>query len=211
VLCSLSNRWNVARLTSAISSSFRTRRCSDQLSSDCGTSAAGSVDADALPASESPSPTAPSAVAAAALVVLCSLPACFLRAMVVSFDTLGSSSHSGAYPTSSKMRKRRRRFLFPRAFFNHRLTPPSAEPTEGLGLQQQPLGLPGRSDGWPRAPASQPSTARRARPGRQCPILTHGSATDSNHVVVSSMLEVSDGDRVMRPTRWRPPFVRWHP
>jgi hypothetical protein len=92
VPCSLSNRWNVARLMSAISSSFRTRRCSDQLSSDCGTSAAGSVDADALPTSESPSPTAPSAVAAAALVVLCSLPACFLRAMVISFDTTFGSS-----------------------------------------------------------------------------------------------------------------------
>ena len=81
--CSLSNRWNVARLTSVISSSLSTKRCSDQLLSDCGISAAGSVDADALPTSDSPS-----AVAAAALVVLFSLAACFIRAMVLSLDTL---------------------------------------------------------------------------------------------------------------------------
>jgi hypothetical protein len=70
VSLSLSNRWNVARLTSAISSSPRTKRCSDKLLlSDCGSVAAGIVDADALPASERPNPAAPSAVTATALVV----------------------------------------------------------------------------------------------------------------------------------------------
>jgi hypothetical protein len=90
---SLSNRWNVARLTSAISSSPRTKRCPDPgtLLSDCGTSAAGSVDANALPASESPNPAAPSVVAAAALVVLLPLAACLIRAMVGSLDTFDSS------------------------------------------------------------------------------------------------------------------------
>src|SRR5262245_8874192 len=91
----------MARLTSAISSSLRTKRCSDQLLSDCGISAAGSVDADALPTNESPIPTAPIAVAAAALVVLYSLAAFFIRAIVVSFDTLlGSSWRSGRARTA---------------------------------------------------------------------------------------------------------------
>jgi hypothetical protein len=88
VPCSRSNRWNVARLTSAISSSPRTKRCPDpgRLLSDCGTSAAGSVDANAFPASESPNPAAPSVAAAAALVVPRPLGACFIRAMVGSLD-----------------------------------------------------------------------------------------------------------------------------
>jgi hypothetical protein len=104
VPCSLSSRWNVARLTSVISSSLRTKRCSDQLLSDCWISAVGSVDADALPTSESPS-----AVAAAALVVLFSLAACFIRAMVVSLDTLlGSVDMTGVPVPPTNARRRRR-------------------------------------------------------------------------------------------------------
>lgn len=86
---SLSNRWNVARLTSAISSSPRTKRCPPpgKLLLDCGISAAGSVDAKALPISENPSPAAPSVAAAAALVVPFPFAACFIRAIVISFAT----------------------------------------------------------------------------------------------------------------------------
>jgi len=85
LIFSLSNRWNVARLTSAISSSSRTERCWDQLLSVCGKSAEGIVDADALPASENPSPAAPSAVTAAALFVWLPFAACCVRRMVASF------------------------------------------------------------------------------------------------------------------------------
>lgn len=86
---SLSNRWNVARLTSPISSSPRTNWCPvpGKLLSDCGTSAAGSVEAKALPISENPSPAAPSVAAAAALVAPFPLAACFLRAMDASLGT----------------------------------------------------------------------------------------------------------------------------
>jgi hypothetical protein len=84
------------------------------LLSDCRISAAGSVDADALPTSESPS-----AVAAAALVVLFSLAAFFIRAMVVSLDTLlGSVDINGractAYECEAKQAD-----LFPRACLLH--------------------------------------------------------------------------------------------
>jgi hypothetical protein len=119
VPCSRSNRWNVARLTSAISSSPRTKRCPDpgRLLSDCGTSAAGSVDANALPASESPNPAAPSVAAAAALVVPRPLGACFIRAMVGSLDTLPDSNGRAGAPVPPRNAKRRRRFLFARVFF----------------------------------------------------------------------------------------------
>src|ERR1700742_2840542 len=82
--CSLSNRWNVARPTSAISSSPRTKRCEAGLST-CGVLVAGKDDADALPASESPSPAAPIAAAAATLLALLRRVAFFVRAILVSF------------------------------------------------------------------------------------------------------------------------------
>ena len=84
--CSLSNKWNVARLTSAISSSFRTKRCSDQLLSACGISAVGCVAADALPTSESPIP-APSAVKAADLAVRFCFEARLTRGMAASSES----------------------------------------------------------------------------------------------------------------------------
>jgi hypothetical protein len=48
----------------------------------------------------------------------------------------------GRTPTVFEMRKRRRRFLFPRDFFNYRLTRRSAKLAGGSGLELQPLGLP---------------------------------------------------------------------
>ena len=85
---SLSKRWKVARLTSAISSSPSTKRWSGILFRDCGTSAVGNVDADAPPASERPSPAAPSAGTAAALVTRVRFEACFTRGIVASSITL---------------------------------------------------------------------------------------------------------------------------
>src|SRR4029077_3944171 len=81
---SLSKRWNVARLTSCISSSPRTKRCLGEVSSDCGIQAAGIVDADALLDSERPSPAAPSTFTVAALVVRFCFEACLTRGMVAS-------------------------------------------------------------------------------------------------------------------------------
>jgi hypothetical protein len=75
----------VARLTSTISSSLRTKRRLGEMLSDCEISAVGIVDADALPGSERPSPAAPSAVTAAAFVVRACFAACFTCGMVASF------------------------------------------------------------------------------------------------------------------------------
>jgi hypothetical protein len=84
---SLSKRWKVARLTSAISSSLSTKRWLDIVFRDCGTSAVGNVDADAPPARERPSPAAPSAGTAAAFVTRFRFEACFTRGIVASSMT----------------------------------------------------------------------------------------------------------------------------
>jgi len=78
----------VARLTSAISSSLRTKRWLGEVVSVCGASAGGVVDADALLASEKPSPAAPNTLTAAALIVRFCLEACLTRAMVASSKIL---------------------------------------------------------------------------------------------------------------------------
>jgi len=72
---SRSNRWKVARLTSAISSSPSTKRWLAGMLWDCGISAVGVADA-ALPVTERPSPAAPSVVIAAMVVL--PFAACFL-------------------------------------------------------------------------------------------------------------------------------------
>src|SRR6516165_7265323 len=58
-LLSLSNRWNVARLTSAISSSPSVTAWVGAKLSFCGTSAVGVADAEALPTSPKVKPAAP--------------------------------------------------------------------------------------------------------------------------------------------------------
>ena len=78
----------MARLTSAISSSLRTKRWLGEAVSDCGASAGGVVDADALLASEKPSPAVPNTLTAAALIVRFCLEACLTRAMVASSKLL---------------------------------------------------------------------------------------------------------------------------
>src|SRR5437868_15081967 len=91
---SLSNRWNVAKLTSAISSSpsvsawFGTR-----FVVGC-TSAAGTADADAPPASEKVNPAAPNA-GMAALVTRFFFEACFTR------DIVASSSNESFEPRAN--------------------------------------------------------------------------------------------------------------
>src|SRR5262249_20727213 len=76
VPCSLSNRWNVARLTSAISSSPRSTDSVGEKFSFCGVSAFGRADAEAPPAREKVKPAAPNA-GIAALVTRFRLEACF--------------------------------------------------------------------------------------------------------------------------------------
>lgn len=73
---SLSNRWKVARLTSAISSSPSSTDCVGEKLSFCGVSAFGRADAEAPPASEKVNPAAPNA-GTAALVTRFRLEACF--------------------------------------------------------------------------------------------------------------------------------------
>src|SRR5262249_55761576 len=73
---SLSKRWKVARLTSAISSSPSSTECDGEKFSFCGVSAFGSVDAEAPPASEKVNPAAPNA-GATALAARFRLEACF--------------------------------------------------------------------------------------------------------------------------------------
>src|SRR5690242_18889601 len=73
---SLSKRWKVARLTSAISSSPSNTDCDGEKFSFCGVSAFGSVDAEAPPASEKVNPAAPNA-GTAALAPRFRLEACF--------------------------------------------------------------------------------------------------------------------------------------
>ena len=55
----------MARLTSVISSSLRTKRWLGEVLSDCGMPAVGIVDADVLPTIEKLSPAAPSTFTAA--------------------------------------------------------------------------------------------------------------------------------------------------
>ena len=76
----------MARLTSAISSSPRTRRWLGEALSDCGTSAVGTVAADPLLASEKPSPAVPNTLAAAALLVRFCVEACLTFDMVASSE-----------------------------------------------------------------------------------------------------------------------------
>jgi len=73
---SLSNRWKVERLTSAISSSPSNTDCDGEKFSFCGVSAVGSVDAEAPPASEKVNPAAPNA-GATAFAARFRLEACF--------------------------------------------------------------------------------------------------------------------------------------
>jgi hypothetical protein len=73
---SLSNRWKVARLTSAISSSPSSTDCVGEKLNFCGVSALGIADAEAPPASEKVNPAAPNA-GTAALVTRFRLEACF--------------------------------------------------------------------------------------------------------------------------------------
>src|SRR5689334_25090795 len=73
---SLSKRWKVARLTSAISSSPSNTDCDGEKFSFCGVSAVGSVDAEAPPASEKVNPAAPNA-GATAFAARFRLEACF--------------------------------------------------------------------------------------------------------------------------------------
>src|SRR5262252_4609155 len=76
VLFSLSNRWKVERLTSAISSSPSRTPWVGEKFSFCAVSADGRVDAEAPPASENVNPAAPRA-GTAALVTRFRLEACF--------------------------------------------------------------------------------------------------------------------------------------
>jgi hypothetical protein len=77
---SLSKRWNVAKLTSAISSSPSVTACDGEKFNFCGVSTAGTADAAALPASEKVNPAAPNA-GTAALATLFRFEACFTRDM----------------------------------------------------------------------------------------------------------------------------------
>jgi hypothetical protein len=79
----LSNKWKVAKLTSAISSSPSVIACDGEKFSFCGTSAAGTADAEALPASEKVKPAAPRA-GIVALATLFRFEACFTRDIVAS-------------------------------------------------------------------------------------------------------------------------------
>ncbi len=80
---SLSKRWKVARLTSAISSSPRTKRWLGGVFWDCGISAVGVADA-VLPTNDRPRPAAPSVVTAARLVLPARFAARFLSMVAVS-------------------------------------------------------------------------------------------------------------------------------
>jgi len=80
---SLSKRWNVARLTSAISSSPSVMACVGAKFGVCPTSAVGTAAADAPPTSEKVNPAAPNA-GAAALVTRFRFEACFTRDIVAS-------------------------------------------------------------------------------------------------------------------------------
>jgi hypothetical protein len=74
--CSLSNRWNVARLASEICSSPRSTDWLGEKFSFCVVSAFGRADAEAPPASEKVRPAAPNA-GTAALVTRFRVEACF--------------------------------------------------------------------------------------------------------------------------------------
>jgi hypothetical protein len=78
---SLSKRWNVAKLTSAISSSPSVNACDGVTFKFCGVSTAGTAVAEALPASEKVNPAAPKA-GIAALATLFRFEACFTRDIV---------------------------------------------------------------------------------------------------------------------------------
>ena len=73
---SLSKRWKVARLTSAISSSPSVTVCVGAKLSFCGTSAVGVADAKAPPTSPTDKPAAPTAGTAALATRFC-FEACF--------------------------------------------------------------------------------------------------------------------------------------
>jgi hypothetical protein len=79
---SLSKRWNVAKLTSAISSSPSVKACGGVTVNFCGASTAGTAVAEAVPASEKVNPAAPKA-GTAALATLFRFEACFTRDIVV--------------------------------------------------------------------------------------------------------------------------------
>src|SRR5581483_6651017 len=83
VPCSLSNRWKVERLTSAISSSPSRTPWVGEKFSFCTVSAVGMVAADAPPASANVNPAAPSA-GTAALVMRFLLEACFTGIVAIS-------------------------------------------------------------------------------------------------------------------------------
>jgi hypothetical protein len=82
-LLSLSKRWNVARLTSAISSSPSVIVCVGVKLNFCGTSAVGVIAAEAPPASPNVRPAVPSA-GIAALVTRFRFEASFSRGIVAS-------------------------------------------------------------------------------------------------------------------------------
>jgi hypothetical protein len=86
----LSNRWKVAKLTSAISSSpsVIVAWVGEKFIA-CVASALGMADAEALPASEKVKPAAPSA-GTAALATVFLLEACFTRDIVASSIPGGS-------------------------------------------------------------------------------------------------------------------------
>jgi hypothetical protein len=88
---SLSKRWNVAKLTSPISSSPSVIACDGEKFNFCGVSAAGTADAAALPASEKVKPAAPRA-GIAAFATLFRFEACFTRDIVASSITVGTVS-----------------------------------------------------------------------------------------------------------------------
>jgi hypothetical protein len=88
---SLSKRWNVAKLTSAISSSPSVTACDGEKFNFCGASTAGTADAEALPASENVNPAAPRA-GIAAFATLLRFEACFTRDIVASSIPVGTVS-----------------------------------------------------------------------------------------------------------------------
>jgi hypothetical protein len=88
---SLSNRWNVAKLTSAISSSPSVTACDGERFNFCGASAAGTADAEAPPASEKVRPAAPKA-GIVAFATLFRFDACFTRDIIASSIPVGTFS-----------------------------------------------------------------------------------------------------------------------
>jgi hypothetical protein len=104
-LFSLSNRWNVARLTSAISSSPSVTAWVGAKLSFCGTSAVGMADAEALPTSPKVKPAAPNA-GTAALVTRFRFGACFTRGIVASSIPVQDESFFDSNPNNPTLRAR---------------------------------------------------------------------------------------------------------